>query len=59
MRSESERKSNIGKRLLSDESGNAEGEPTAKRMLLLNPGTGAVNQKLGLIVQQRANSNAD
>lgn len=54
MRTEHERKSNVGKRLLTDD--NNDEEPTsAKRMLLLPSGAagGVVNQKLGLIVQER------
>lgn len=60
MRTEHERKSNIGKRLLSDDNDGDE-PPSTKRMLLLpTAGSGAqggVNQKLGLIVQERAGSN--
>ena len=57
MRTEVERKSNVGKRLLTDESIMTDREqPPAKRMLLLPPTAGGVNQKLGLIVQERLGS---
>lgn len=63
MRTEHERKTNIGKRLLSDENDEDE-PPSTKRMLLLPPSAstsatnpGGVNQKLGLIVQERTGSN--
>ena len=58
MRDEVERKSNVGKRLLTDDSNSDPNEqpPTAKRMLLLPPTAGGVNQKLGLIVHERTGS---
>ena len=61
MRSEVERKSNVGKRLLTDDTPeeSAPAEPSAKRMLLLPPTAGGVNQKLGLIVQERTTTSTD
>ena len=57
MRTEVERKSNVGKRLLDDLSTDAnEHPPTAKRVLLMPPTAGGVNQKLGLIVHERTGS---
>ena len=46
--------SSVGKRLLDDLSADAnEPLPAAKRVLLMPPTAGGVNQKLGLIVQER------
>lgn len=60
MRTEVERKSNVGKRLLTVDSNMTDSKmeqpPPAKRMLLLPPTAGGVNQKLGLIVQERLGS---
>ena len=57
MQKEVERKSNVGKRLLDDLSTEAtEQPPTAKRVLLMPPNAGGVNQKLGLIVHERTGS---
>merc|ERR1719219_563116 len=57
MRTEVERKSNVGKRLLDDLSADAnEPPPAAKRVLLMPPTAGGVNQKLGLIVHERTGS---
>merc|ERR1711997_24714 len=57
MRTEVERKSTVGKRLLDDLSADAnEQPPTAKRVLLMPPTAGGVNQKLGLIVHERTGS---
>ena len=55
MRDQAANKSNVGKRLLTDDAmsdPNEQPQP-AKRMLLLPPTAGGVNQKLGLIVQER------
>ena len=56
MRTEVERKSSVGKRLLSDDTQIVDSEPMAKRMLVMAPN---VPQKLGLIVAERATGSSE